>query len=496
LEKAVEAVERLLISTASENWSRRPELQEERRKLLEAVTFYQSFLDQESDDPLLRRQAARAYYRMAGVYMLMNELQKAEDKLKRARDLQEALCKEFPDNPEYKHDLIQTMNFLGNAEVMQGKFPTSENNYEKAVRQAELLVKAFPDNTTFHTTLVQAYISLAHFRSVSKPAVAREYFAKALDVAKDVYQQDSEPYTHRLAYVQAMVSMAQFLVNNDRVAEAGNYLIECKPILEALLGMTAPTANDRDKYDSIAATFALVHGTYLVRTGRQEEGESELIRGVKLVDELVTQRPKAFPYRSLQVNAQQALAHSLSKRKSTDAKVAIERSYRLQDQMIKDMPQMTWIKYNNLSQRSLYLVMRARDGDLNGLEGSFKEVLGNPGILLVGQQGPKYNIACAYAQGSKHQKDPAEKERWAARAVKMLEELYLTRYFIRELEINHLDIDPDLDPLRSRADFKLFMKHFENRPKPTADKGPFLPVIPPTPGKRIPTKIGPPAKAG
>src|SRR5262249_14737591 len=71
LEKAVEAVEKLLTRTATESWARKPELQEERKKLLEeAVAFYQSFLEQESDDPLLRREAARVYYRMAGVYLL------------------------------------------------------------------------------------------------------------------------------------------------------------------------------------------------------------------------------------------------------------------------------------------------------------------------------------------------------------------------------------------------------------------------------------------
>ncbi|HQR44180.1 MAG TPA: protein kinase, partial [Gemmatales bacterium] len=114
LEKAVEAVEKLLTRTASENWARRPELQDERKKLLEeAVAFYQSFLEQESDDPLLRREAARVYYRMAGVYLLLGDSVHAQEVLSKAKGLQESLCTEFPDNAEYRHDMVKTVNFMG-----------------------------------------------------------------------------------------------------------------------------------------------------------------------------------------------------------------------------------------------------------------------------------------------------------------------------------------------------------------------------------------------
>ncbi len=199
LQMAIEAVEKLLTRTATENWARRPELQEERKRLLEeTVTFYQAFLEQESDDPLLRRETAKAYFRMAGVYLLMGEHRQAEDTLKKAKSLQEALCDEFPDIPEYKHELIKTVNFLGNAEVMQGQFSSSLTAYEKAARQAETLSEAFPDNDEFKITLVRTYLSLGYFYNVSQPAKAAEYQLKALNVGKKLYEKDSQSYVNQL----------------------------------------------------------------------------------------------------------------------------------------------------------------------------------------------------------------------------------------------------------------------------------------------------------
>ena len=47
------------------------------------MQFYQSFLEQEDDDPVLRREASRVYYRMAGLYLLLGDPKNAEEVLKR-----------------------------------------------------------------------------------------------------------------------------------------------------------------------------------------------------------------------------------------------------------------------------------------------------------------------------------------------------------------------------------------------------------------------------
>lgn len=463
LSMAVEAVEKLLTRTATENWARRPELQEERKHLLEeAVKFYQSFLDQEDDDPIVRREAAKAYFRMAGVYMLMSENKQAEDALKKAKDLQESLCQQFPDEPEYEHELVKTINFLGNAELLQGNYDSSATTYEKAARRAETLANAFPDHPEFKVTLVQTYMSLGQYFSIKDPTKAELYQSQALSNAKLLYDKDAKPYANQLYYAATMIVAAQTRINTNRLQEAAPYLLAVKPILDAISKLEAPNAHLRDQFDYYRAMYTIINGHYLVHTDQQDAGEAELSRGVKLVDNLLLQRPKALPYRMLQVNALQRLGDVQEQlQKPKEAKGALDRSIQIQSQMAKEMPQLTFLKWQPVIQRSVVLVNQVRRGNLADLETSISELQKMAGFNEPEAGVAKYNLACIYALASKKSAG-AEQERWARLAVQTLEDLYRSRYFSPP-NIRHLGKDDDLDSLRERDDFKKFMQHFANQ---------------------------------
>jgi serine/threonine protein kinase len=463
LSMAVDAVEKLLTRTAAENWARRPELQDERKHLLEeAVKFYQSFLDQEDDDPIVRREAAKAYFRMAGVYLLMGENKQAEDALKQAKSLQESLCQQFPDEPEYEHELVKTINFLGNAELLQGNYDTSATTYEKAAKRAEALAEAFPEHPEFKVTLVQTFMSLGQYYSIKDPVKADVYQAQALSNAKLLYEKDSKPYANQLYYAATMLLVSQSRVNSNRLQEAGPYLQTIKPILDTLSKLEAPSAHLRDQFDFYRSMYAIINGFYLVHTNHNDAGEAELSRGVKLVDDLLAQRPKAFPYRMLQVNALQHLGDVEEKlQKPKEAKGALDRSIQIQTQMAKDMPQMSWLKWQPITQRSSMLVEQVRRGHISSLEKSVEELQKLPGFAAPEVAGARYNLACIYALASKRT-EGEERNRWAKLAVQTLEDLYQNRFFTPP-NIRHLGKDSDLDALRERDDFKKFMQHFDNR---------------------------------
>lgn len=469
LEKAVEAVDKLLTRTASENWARRPELQEERKKLLEeAVMFYQSFLEQESDDPLLRREAARVYFRMAGVYLLLGDSKNAQEVLTKARSLQESLCTEFPENTEYRHDLVKTINFLGNADVMSGNFARSYNNYEKAVKQAEALAEAFPENVEFKITLVRTYLSLSHYFVNVNARSALEYLEKAMTISKAVYQKDPGPYLNQLTYLSTMVELAQFKVNQNKLIEVVYLLLESKALLDRLEHMPAPSVQDHDQYESLRAKYAIIYGYSLVRSGRNEAGEVELKHGVEILDGILTQRPNMFPARMLQMNALQTLGEAQDRQhKEAESSKTINRSYVIQDQMLKEMPQMTFLKNIGPQQRSSLLLMRAKEGALNGFERSAENFLKSKQVR--DNLDNIYNVACGYAQAYRHGSDEL-KEKFASRALGLLEELYHQNYFTAP-RIVHLVVDPDLAPLRDRDDFRAFLKRFDTKKLPAGKVG-------------------------
>jgi hypothetical protein len=167
-----------------------------------------------------------------------------------------------------------------------------------------------------------------------------------------------------------------------------------------------------------------------------------------------------FPYRNLQVNALQSLGDVQDKqKKAKDARKTFERSVRLHEHLTKDMPQMPWLQVQGAAQKARLLIRQARDGEVEVLEEGIKELSQMPMLSGPGGEMARYSIACALAQASQHG-DPASRERFAKQAVEELEKLYQSNYF-KAPQIRHLDRDDELDPLRNRDDFRVFLKHFE-----------------------------------
>ena len=396
------------------------------------------------------------------VFICCWAMQNAQKVLTKTRQLQESLCTEFPDNPDYQHEMAKTDNFLGNAQVMQGEFANSFKRYENAAKQAEVLALAFPDNIEFKITQVRSYLSLDYFLNVNVQS-ANDYLDKALAIGKSIYEKDGQPYVHRLAYLAPLMEMAQLKLNQNKLAELKVLLEQIQPILKGLAEQPAPTVQDRDQYDMLTAKYVTLNGYALVRAGKTQEGEEELRRSVALIDGMLAQRPKMFMFRMLQLNALQTLGEVQDQeQKSAEARKTIERSFVIQNEMVKDMPHMTFLKNVGTQQRSSMLVMRAREGAVEGYDRSAEEFLHSNHIQ--GSLDALYNVACGYAQAS-HFADADKAELFAKRSIALLEELYQKKYFTAP-RILHILVDPDLAPLRDRDDFKAFLKRFDNTRKP------------------------------
>ena len=88
LEKGVEAVERMVNRVTGEKWANRPELESERREVLEeAIVFFKQLGSEESRDPTVRRQAARAYLQSGSAQISLGDYAKSMASTKTALQL-------------------------------------------------------------------------------------------------------------------------------------------------------------------------------------------------------------------------------------------------------------------------------------------------------------------------------------------------------------------------------------------------------------------------
>lgn len=133
---------------------------------------------------------------------------------------------------------------------------------------------------------------------------------------------------------------------------------------------------------------------------------------------------------------------------------------------------MKFLKNQGPQQRSMMLVMRAREGAVAGFDRSAEDFLKNK--RMSGNLDATYNIACGYAQAA-GKGDPSKTEMYAKRAVELLQDLYQKKYFTTPRIVNLL-VDPDLLPLRQREDFQTFMKQFGNSKKTSVEPPPTVPA--------------------
>ncbi len=100
-QKALEAVDKMLTRAGEKSLANVPGMSQVRRDLLEdALTFYEGFLEEKSEDPELAVETGRAYRRIGGIQLLLGQHGQAEEALKRAIALFVELRERFPNRAE------------------------------------------------------------------------------------------------------------------------------------------------------------------------------------------------------------------------------------------------------------------------------------------------------------------------------------------------------------------------------------------------------------
>jgi hypothetical protein len=103
--QARETVDTMYTQVAEKWLAQQPYLEPIQRAFLEAtVQFYQTFAQEEHADPVLRREIARAWYRLGLTDTMLARLDNAESAYKHAIDMQSSLVAEFPRTPAIRQD--------------------------------------------------------------------------------------------------------------------------------------------------------------------------------------------------------------------------------------------------------------------------------------------------------------------------------------------------------------------------------------------------------
>ncbi|MFO0850063.1 MAG: serine/threonine-protein kinase [Gemmataceae bacterium] len=464
LEKAVEAVDKMMVRVAGERWANRPDLADERRQVLEeAVAFFQSFGDEDSNDPIVRRQAARAHLQTAVAYMALGDYPKGEAAVRLAADLYAGLAADAPTDADAVRGRAEATAFRGHFDSLSARYDQAVAHYREAVGYAEQACRLAPGSVDAQVTRSECYIALGHFYTMQDPARSVEFFTKALAVGEELSARPGAPYRGRLAKLVGLTYLGLAELSQGQPAKGAARLEAAHALAETMAAESPPTARAAELFGMTRTAMTVYRGMLLARSGKRDEAAKSVADGITAAERLVAAQPRSFPLR-VQLMTSLLTGSEVYTRagRPADATAALKRMEGVQAGLVRDYPQMTWITGFGAAQRSGRLVDRARQGD-TGLDAEFESLVqqSQPSVAdLV-----RYNWACAHAQLAKSG-PAADQAGRAERAVQQLVALLAGPYFRNPVNAAHLDKDTDLDPVRGRADYKEFREKVRQLTQP------------------------------
>ncbi|MDY3561278.1 serine/threonine protein kinase [Gemmata sp. JC673] len=465
LGKAVEAIEKAVNRAGTARWARDPALAAERRRVLEdALAFYEGF--GEADDPVIRRETAVAYRRIGGAYLLLADYPKAGDYLGRARVLCEGLVADFPDDPRFVADLAEARLFAANEAASAGRAGDALAVYRDAVAAARRAAATAPSDDA-RQTLVSCLIGYGFFTMQSEPRTAGPLFRDALREVDELLARPECPFATRALAVYAIASVAIFDFNAGRPADGLAKVRRASTLVAETIPDPAAPAHYRDLFDMTDGLLKTMDGMALA-TAQPARAVAQLRAGAEVFDGLLAVYPNAFQYRSYQImilNQEVRLLTSLGR--TEDAERRRAELMAAADVVLKTSPSTPFVRQMVANQRSFALVHRVQAGEVADLDRRVDDLLATAG-RDPNLAGVRYNAACALAQAARSA-PPEPRERWAARAVALLTELLDGPFYRGPTNPRHIDTDADLDPVRTRSDFRAFRAELWKRfPPPPA----------------------------
>jgi serine/threonine protein kinase len=339
LKDALTAVDVMLTRVADERLLYVPQMEPVRRELLqEALKYYLKVLEKKSDDPMIRREAARAYGRVGKIQHFLGQYAKAEKAYQTGIGMLEELALASPLDPAVRAELWQIHLQCCDPLAVLGKGEEALTHIRRAVEIAEKLVEDFPDVPACRHKLVIAREYLASALTVRQPDEAEKLLRRNLMVAESAYALQG---TYRV--------LGDVFLTTRRFPEAEEAFRQALKYAEKMEA-EGPAAN-HGAQKAVANCLGGLAAA-LAATQRAQEAEEHLLRAILIYDRIATDHPASPHYRHHLAAAHIEHAGALKKLgRTAEAEEAYRTAVDLYEKLGKDFPTIPAFQHLAFDQR-------------------------------------------------------------------------------------------------------------------------------------------------
>jgi len=407
--KAREAVDEYFTKVSESKLLNVPGLQPLRRDLLESARkYYDQFLRDRGSDRTVRAEAAEAWYRLGFVESEVGTQAEAAKHFQEAVAMYEALARDHAGEPRYSSKLAMALNHLGNRQYMLGFDSDALRTMQRSVEIRRRVAMENPHVPEYQKELGTGLMNCGYLlERTGRAAESMPLYNEARDLYERLIRDhpDVADYRYRLSGV--FRNMGSLHEKSGRIDEAFKAAGNSRDLLERVV---RDHPEDLNFQYSLAWTMGWIGEFYHRRTNRQAEAIPYHRRSIELFERLVRENPEVRTY-----------------------PLSLANGYCYLGQVLRQAGQDP--EATDVSQKALALFERID-----------REGLAKP-----------YDLACIRSLSSdlvrSTGKDPAAAERsrrLADQAMEALRQSVDGGY----RDLAWIEIDADLDPLRSRGDFK------------------------------------------
>ena len=467
LQKARMAVDDYL-TTVSENTllkSSLPGLQPLRKELLQtALRYYEGFVREHQEDPTLRFDLATATFRVGVITAEIDSHENGLKYLVHARELLGEMADADPSRLDYRRELGRCQVHIGYVTGFSRPLDAVPS-YEQGINALEAVAPNNPTDDRLLSDLAFGHYHLSvALTYLGKYGEARQHTLRTIQLWQELSDRNRSEPRYRSELARSLTSLAYIQFHEHQLHEALENVQKSEAIEQALVREHPWDASVRRNLSLSLAG----QGTILRSMGRQTESLARLREASEIMHKVSTDNPLDI---DLQRQASRRFAEYaqtlVDANRLEPGEQALAGAQEHAEAVVKKNPK------DFESQSALSSVHRNRGkilGKKNKPSEALRELL--EAVVIDEQLAPiraigRYDLACSLAlccamTGKMGVQDEAE--HYAQRALTELRRAWEQGW----KDIGGIDKDPDLDALRSQADFQAFMKSL---PRNTSNAG-------------------------
>ncbi len=396
-----------MYSEVAEKWlANTPLMTEVQRSFLSrALEFYEEIAKEQSSDPDVRLETARAYRRIGQLQLVLwKQGHLAEQAFSHAAGVAQKLLDEFPENDDYRLELCRILVGLSNWHRESDRLEEAERYARQALAAsgkfrsppgltpAGTFVDGLPalDSDRHVVGHLYGVLGLALARS-QRPGEAESAFRERLRIFEQIA---AAPLGGRaakdqeLATAYALGDVAVLLATNGRRHEAEHLM---RQLLRPFEGQ--PTQSRWPQATTeIVACFSNQLGGVLIDMGRFAEAEELIGRSRRLRDNKYLEFPDEIISKTGSARTYNNWGRLLARTgRSSEAKPAFERALVLQKGALAETPDHPSIRYDWAVMHNNLACLLATSPDLQVRDPAAALRLAEQAVRLIPQQGEPWN---------------------------------------------------------------------------------------------------------